>query len=679
MNKKITAIILTCAIAVCALVLLSACKTPNTDSDAHVTITSNGAEVSWDKVEGAQTYDIYYSPSRFGDYEHVATQTECKYIGDDNYGYYRVVAKDSEDGEISSDLYSYEIDLFGYNTHIYAPTDDQSAIQADIDSFKDSTSQFGEGRFAALFKEGIYNDLDLQMRYYMTFSGLSELPTGVEIGNFYVNGELSGGNSTCNFWCGIENMTVNHNVQWAVSQATSFRRMKVNGNLTLHDTRPGSNTPWASGGFISDTVVTGTIDGSVQQQWLTRNSDWKKWSGGDINMVFVGCSGTLSNYNWGSYGNGWVTYLDKTNVMSEKPYLVFDNGYYVCVPELKHDSKGVSWSENADYFDGSDYIPISEFYVARSDRDNAATLNAALKKGKNILFTPGIYSIESPLLVENPDTILMGIGLATLTNTDANTKTIMRVSDVDGVRICGIMFDAGPSAETLLELGTKHTGVSHESNPTILNDVFFRIGGAKQGNTFVDKTLVINSNNVIGDNFWVWRADHGSGVGWYVNRANNGVIVNGDNVTIYGLMVEHFQQYQTIWNGENGFMAFYQSETPYDPEDQADWMSEWNGVTYEGYASYKVADTVQKHTAYGLGVYYVASSRMHNVFNLDHAIELPTNDGVSVIHMATANFLSYGDKKTTGGIRYIVNSYGKSNFDGGRYHWQSFIDGIATP
>lgn len=71
------------------------------------------------------------------------------------------------------------------------------------------------------------------------------------------------------------------------------------------------------------------------------------------------------------------------------------------------------------------------------------------------------------------------------------------------------------------------------------------------------------------------------------------MIVNGNDVTMYGLMVEHFLEYQTLWNGNGGRTYFYQSEIPYDVPDQASWMSH-NG-TVNGYASYKVADTVTSH------------------------------------------------------------------------------------
>ena len=128
--------------------------------------------------------------------------------------------------------------------------------------------------------------------------------------------------------------------------------------------------------------------------------------------------------------------------------------------------------------------------------------------------------------------------------------------------------------------------------------------------------MVINSHDVCVDHIWLWRADHGTGVGWDKNRCANGLIVNGDNVTVYGLFNEHFQEYQTLWNGNNGRVYFYQSEMPYDPPSVDAWKH--NG-TY-GYASYKISDDVKTHEAWGIGIY--------NVFYdapviVDNAIETP--------------------------------------------------------
>ncbi len=672
MSKKIAIVLICCVLAAVALPF-TACGEANPPVDPSVsglvTLTQDGVRLEFPKAEGAEEYRVYRSPSRFGEYELVSTQKERSYVDENKYDCFRVDA--IKDGQvIKSTPMSYDLQTFGENVHIYAPTDDRDAIAGDIDAFMEKTEQFSAERFAAFFKAGDYSELNLGMRYYMTYAGLGDLPTDVKIGDFDVDAELSDGNATCNFWRGIENMQVSSDVKWAVSQATSFRRMYVDGGMTLTETQGGS--PWGSGGFIADSVVTGTIGSVNQQQWLTRNTEFGKWSGSDINMVFAGCDGQFadSSYVW---GNRWITDLENTNVMREKPFLVFnDDGYYVCVPPLVHDTKGASWTEGN--FD-CDYLPLDDFYVAKADRDTAETLNNALKKGKHLFFTPGIYLLDKPLLITEADTIVMGCGLATLKLTAKNTDTAMRISDVDGVKISGVIFDAGPSSKSLIELGQKKTSKRHTANPTVLSDVYFRIGGAEDVNTKVTCTLIINSNDVVGDNFWVWRADHSNGVGWKVNETENGVIINGDYVTIYGLMVEHFHKYQTIWNGEHGFMAFYQSETPYDVEDQSEWMSNWNGTDYEGYASYKVADSVQNHTAYGIGVYFVA--RNWTDFTLDHAVEAPGNSGIHIEHMGLANFSSPDGH----GIRHVINDQGKDvirPFQNPKTHFESYIAGEYT-
>ncbi|HZN70272.1 MAG TPA: sialidase, partial [Micromonosporaceae bacterium] len=144
-----------------------------------------------------------------------------------------------------------------------------------------------------------------------------------------------------------------------------------------------------------------------------------------------------------------------------------------------------------------------------------------------------------------------------------------------------------------MEVGPAGSSANNSANPISLHDVYFRIGGPGVGKATT--SLVVNSHHVIGDHMWLWRADHGSGVGWTVNTADTGLVVNGNNVTMYGLFVEHYQKYQTIWNGNGGRTFFYQNEMPYDPPSQAAWM---NGTT-RGYAAYKVADSVTTHEAWG--------------------------------------------------------------------------------
>jgi hypothetical protein len=174
--------------------------------------------------------------------------------------------------------------------------------------------------------------------------------------------------------------------------------------------------------------------------------------------------------------------------------------------------------------------------------------------------------------------------------------------------------------------------------------VFFRIGGATPGKATT--ALVVNSDNVLLDDIWSWRADHGNGVGWTANTADTGLIVNGDNVIAYGLFVEHYQKYEVVWNGENGRTIFFQNEMPYDPPDQAAWM---NGDV-NGYAAYKVGDSVKTHEAWGLGSYsfFNVGPDIHAA----RAFEVPDTSGVKLHDILTV-FLN-----GNGGIDHVVNDTG---------------------
>jgi len=212
----------------------------------------------------------------------------------------------------------------------------------------------------------------------------------------------------------------------------------------------------------------------------------------------------------------------------------------------------------------------------------------------------------------------------------------MTTADADGIILAGLLFDAGAAeSPVLLEVGPSGSKASHAKNPISLHDVFFRVGGAAVGRTLVN--LRIDSNDTIVDHTWIWRADHGSGVGWNSNTSENGMVVNGDHVTVYGLFVEHHQKFQVLWNGNGGRTYFYQSEIPYDPPDQASYSSA-QGV--KGWASYKVGDTVTSHEAWGLGIYSVF--RYRDVA-LTRAIETPKSLDVRFHHMITVALGSNGE------------------------------------
>jgi hypothetical protein len=229
----------------------------------------------------------------------------------------------------------------------------------------------------------------------------------------------------------------------------------------------------------------------------------------------------------------------------------------------------------------------------------------------------------------------------------------MTVASSNGILISGIIFDAGATnSSALLQVGSRHERSDHASfDPTALHDVFFRIGGAQPGSA--TNSLVVNSDNVVLDDIWAWRADHGNGVGWNSNVADTGVIVNGDNVTAYGLFVEHYQKYEVIWNGNNGTDIFFQNEMPYDPPSQAAWM-EAPGV--DGWAAFKVGNTVTSFNGYGMGSYSFFNQGV-NIYAAN-AFEVPTTLPASSLHDLFTIFLSTAG---SGGILNVVNDTGGSS------------------
>lgn len=99
--------------------------------------------------------------------------------------------------------------------------------------------------------------------------------------------------------------------------------------------------------------------------------------------------------------------------------------------------------------------------------------------------------------------------------------------------------------------------------------MFARVGGPtnSQIEQVSVRTMVeVNTGHVIIDDTWFWRADHDIGglVSADRNPVSNGIVVNGDNVTAYGLACEHTLEEMTYWAGNYGKTYFYQSEFPYD-------------------------------------------------------------------------------------------------------------------
>ncbi|WP_211267034.1 adenylyl cyclase [Nonomuraea candida] len=539
--------------------------------------------------------------------------------------------------------------------------------------------EMGTARHAYLFKPGTYGTpeqpLQIKVGYYTEIAGLGASPTDVVINGkveVYNRCLADNGTSNClalvNFWRTLSNLSIKVNAAgqdgcrasaniWAVSQAVSMRRLDVSGGaLSLMDYCT-AGPQYASGGFIADSRLPSVTNGS-QQQWLTRNSEIAGWSNGVWNQVFSGVVGAPEE---SAFPNPPYTTLDTTPISREKPYLYTDERgrYHVRVPAARRDTRGVSWAGG---LTPGRSLPLSAFHVARPS-DSAQVINAQLARGKHLLLTPGVYDIARSIEVRRPDTVVLGLGHATLTAVRGSTP--IDVADVPGVVIAGVTVDAGTEqSRVLLRVGRKHDRHQHDQhhgsphgrrhaapdNPTTLSDVYFRVGGPHVGKT--DVALEVNSDHVLIDHTWVWRADHGiegftDTQRWNTNLGRNGAVINGDHVTATGLFVEHFQQYNTIWNGEDGTTILYQNELPYDPPTQADWM---NGAV-EGWAGYKVGDHVRRHRLYAGGVYVFNQNNPQ--IHTENGFEVPRRPGVRLRHIMTVNL-------SAGTIDHVVNGVGEA-------------------
>jgi hypothetical protein len=566
-------------------------------------------------------------------------------------------------------------ELFGPNVYVFSPDDDMAKINEIINNIHDDMfhDEFSSKRYAFYFKPGDYTEAGLlNIAYYNHIAGLGKLPTDVRVSNIYTPAPLPNNNATCTFWRSAENLTVagtsdgdmNTWFQWAVSQAAPLRRINSERRAHYQWWYDG----WCSGGFTGDCYFQDRAGSWSQQQWYFRNSYVEKgsegYSMGGWNLAYQGVefgpSVNMADHsdNWSTSNGQWsnVSRVDQTPIVREKPFLYMgdDGRYKVFKPALREDSKGTSWTFS--YMgDGESFDLLDDFYVVKPGTP-ASTMNQQLTAGKHLFITPGIYEISEPLHIKHPNTIILGTGYATLIPSSSNSNTAILIDDVEGVTIASLLFDAHYSSRTLVQVGAQNSTMDHSNNPTLLADLFFRVGGFREENVNVDIALEINSSDVIGDHFWIWRADHGKGVGWFRNTSKNGLVVNGHHVTLYGVFNEHFQEYGTLWNGEKGRLYFYQNESPYDPVDQNDYMSH-NG-TVRGYAAYKVADHVNYHEASMMGMYDVLINTEGEKIAIDNSIEVPDSKGVT-IHHACNVCISLDDM---GGFVSVINGQVPSTY-----------------
>jgi LPXTG-motif cell wall-anchored protein len=577
--------------------------------------------------------------------------------------------------------------LFGPNVTIFDETWSVDDINAALMAGSQE-QEFSQNRHQYFFAPGTYGSaagqddpstatgiVNSELGYYQAVAGLGASPEDVRInGAIHVEPvrtcepnpwDCPQPGSLTRFWRSMSNLTFNpiqrpvgvdatrpfpsgaadpHQLRYAVSQAAPLRRINIEGDLTLF----GRVGEYASGGYLANSNVDGTIVNGSQQQWFTRNTTVGTWDGGVWNAVFSGVDGAPATdfAQPVSGGTGVKTTIDETPVNRESPFLYLDGAdYRVFVPKAETDSRGYNWSTDAA---AGDSIGLDDFFIVKPGA-TASAINAQLSAGKNLIVTPGVYHLDQPLRIEDAGTVVLGLGYATLVPDTG--EAAIEVGDVAGVKIAGITVDAGlQQSEVLIQVGPRGASVADAADPTTLTDVFIRVGGAWAGKATT--SIEVNSPYTLLDHIWAWRADHGDGVSWTSNVGDHGLVVNGDDVTALGLFVEHYQKNQVVWNGERGRTIFYQSEIPYDPPTQAAYMD----GTRNGFAAYRVADDVTSHEAYGLGIY----SFFDTVYNggvdvyLESAIQAPRSPDVRFRSMTSVKL------NGTGGITHIVNDAGET-------------------
>ena len=575
--------------------------------------------------------------------------------------------------------------VFGPNVCVFSASMSQATIQSDLNAIAAQqvplSAQFTSQRYAIFFEPGTYGSasdpLTFQVGYYTQVAGLGLTPQATVINgaiDVFANLCTAGTNncnSDVNFWRSLSNLTLNvvhpstaptfvpaiqdpggagcanSEEAWSASQATPIRRAIINGSVVFQDYCASED--YASGGFIADSEISGDLDFYGNQQYVVRNSSIGGANGcpnGLWNMVYSGVTGAPSPVFTGQCQQNTV--LATSPVTEEEPFLYTDSSgnFEVFVPAVQHSSSGPSWESGSE---AGTSVPLSRFFVATPDTPVAA-INVALALGRDLILSPGVYNLDAPIVVSRPDTVVLSQGFSTLIPQHGNAAMV--VLSNRGVKLSGMIIDAGPErSPVLLSVGTPAAGSA--SDPDVIQDVFFRIGGAETTATAATVSLLDNAGNSIIDDVWAWRADHGNAVGWTTNQADTGVVVTGNDVTAYGLAVEHYQKDEVIWAGQGGTDVFFQNELPYDPPSQAAWMQ---SSTQDGYPSFLVSPGVKTFQGYGMGSYVVFIDTSATLYD-NAAFQAPDTSGVQ-FHNVFGVWIagSGGDKSVINGAGGPVNS-----------------------
>lgn len=199
------------------------------------------------------------------------------------------------------------------------------------------------------------------------------------------------------------------------------------------------------------------------------------------------------------------------------------------IPTPRRDSIGadiVGFDTSSEVWQTGTTVDFSSVYVAVASRDTAASINAKLAQGLHVVLAPGNFELEDTLRLATNGQVLLGLGLPTLMPT-RGTAAVTVAGNATGVRVGGLLLQAGTDhSATLLQWGDpgqQRPAPAHDADWGFMHDIFARVGGPRLPvgqQARADSMLRVDSSGVVGDNFWLWRADHLQG---------GDLVKNGDN------------------------------------------------------------------------------------------------------------------------------------------------------
>lgn len=482
------------------------------------------------------------------------------------------------------------------------------------------TSWAQNGCYAFVFHPGTYDfgGWSIPISFQTSVRGLGEKPEDTVFKNCTIGSAKKSGHVTDIFWRDLENLVLDDDtdVQWYTSQECPIRRFSTKGDIIL------DNRDWSSGGFLSN-VQAKSINAHTQQQFCLKNINGKVKRSGNMNWVLINTDSDLTTW----CNNGGATSIVNGKEVYDKPFILGDGS--IRVPK--------SFTKNGYYLD-YDYFDIVNVYNAKPS-DTASTINEQIGKGNAIIFTPGTYTIDEPIKLKHDYDLVIGLGWPVL----KSGKSKQPVFDVTGSNCTiagGILIDGESGMpDSLVHL--------HSGSGSRLFDVCCRVLRPKSGDGVngCNSMILVDQDNVYGENIWLWVADHQGSEGgradslkkWNQMRCKTGITVNGNNVRLFGLAVEHQYDVMTLWNGNNGECYFYQSEFAY-------------GGDFANKPSYVVDNGVANHTLVGGGAYFVADRGFNAKPNVPTAFMCPDKSGVQ-LHPVLFNGPTWGAYQN-----YVQNS-----------------------